>query len=223
MRLTMLSNFQTLHVLPSRVSLVFHFTAWARMDTYTASHYAARPPRPKLWSKSVWRWGVSFQIAIFLDINAVRSETNDAPTKNIAAKATTCLRRGRVRIKCMSMNKCSIHCTSISQKIGLAQEVPYSSRTCSVYIRKYRQQVARCSPIQQSFWEVGCLQKTHCFFRSTQQKSSISVCYEVCLFALSFKNSRSSAKEQPQHWEPMCTTQRFSKGVSVSFLERIAP
>jgi hypothetical protein len=169
MRLTMLSNFQTLHVLPSRVSFVFDFTAWARMDTYTASHYAARPPRPKLWSKSVWRWGVPFQIAIFLDKNAVRSETNDAPTKNIAAKATTCLRRGRVRIKCMSMNKCSIHCTSISQKKGLAQEVPYSSRTCSVYIRKYRQQVARCSPIQQSFWEVGCLQKTHCFSRSMHQ------------------------------------------------------
>ena len=90
-------------------------------------------------------------------------------TKNIAAKATTCLRRRRVRIKCMSMNKCSIHCTSISQKIGLAQEVPYSSRTCSVYIRKYRQQVARCSPIQQSYWEVGCLQKTHCFSRSMHQ------------------------------------------------------
>ena len=129
-----------------------------------------------------------FQIAIFLDKNAVRSETNDAPRKNIAAKATTCLRRGRLCIKCMSMNKCSIHCTSISQKIGLAQEVPYSSRTCSVYIRKYSQQVARCSPIQQSFWEVGCLQKTHRFFRSTQQKCGISVCYEVCLFAFFQKN-----------------------------------
>ena len=63
-----------------------------------------------------------FQIAIFLGKNTVRSETNNAPTKNIAAKATTCLRRGRVRIKCMSMNKCSIHCTSISQKKGLLKK-----------------------------------------------------------------------------------------------------
>ena len=207
MRLTMLSNFQTLHVLPSRVSLVFDFTAWARMDTYTASHY--RPPRPKLWSKPVWRWGVPFQIAIFLGKNAVRSETNDAPTKNIAAKATTCLRRGRVRIKCMSMNKCSIHCTSISQKIGLAQEVPYSSRTCSVYIRKYRQQVARCSPIQQSFWEVGCLQKTHCFFRSTQQKCSISVCYEVCLFAF-FSKIQDPLRRSSLNIESLCVQRSVS-------------
>ena len=87
----------------------------------------------------------------FFAKNAVRSETNFAPTKNIAAKATTCLRRVRVRIKCMSMSKCSIHCTPLYQKIVLAQEVPYPSRTCSAYIRKYRQQVARCSPIQQSF------------------------------------------------------------------------
>ena len=179
------------------------------MDTYTASHYAARPPRPKLWSKSVWRWGVPFQIAIFLDKNAVRSETNDAPTKNIAAKATTCLRRGRVRIKCMSMNKCSIHCTSISQKIGLAQEVPYSSRTCSVYIRKYRQQVARCSPIQQSFWEVGCLQKTHCFFRSTQQKCSVSVCYEVCLFAF-FSKIPDPLRRSSLNIESLCVQRSVS-------------
>ena len=186
MRLTMLSNFQTLHVLPSRVSLVFHFTAWARMDTYTASHYAARPPRPKLWSKSVWGWGVPFQIAIFLDKNAVRSETNDAPTKNIAAKATTCLRRGRVRIKCMSMNKCSIHCTSISQKKGLAQEVPYSSRTCSVYIRKYRQQVARCSPIQQSFEKLGAFRK-HIVSSDQRSKNAVYQYAVRCVFLHSFQ------------------------------------
>ena len=63
-----------------------------------------------------------FQIAIFFAKNAVRSETNFAPTRNIAAKATTCLRRGRVRIKCMSMSKCSIHCTPLYKKIVLAQE-----------------------------------------------------------------------------------------------------
>ena len=203
-------QFSDITCVPSRVSLVFDFTACARMDTYTASHYAARPPRPKLWSKSVWRWGVPFQIAIFLDKHAVRSETNDAPTKNIAAKATTCLRRGRVRIKCMSMNKCSIHCTSISQKIGLAQEVPYSSRTCSVYIRKYRQQVARCSPIQQSFWEVGCLQKTHYFFRSTQQKCSISICYEVCPFAF-FSKIQDPLRRSSLNIESLCVQRSVSQ------------
>ena len=139
-----------------------------------------------------------FQIAIFVAKNAVRSETNFAPTKNIAAKATTCLRRGRVRIKCMSMNKCSIHCTSISQKIGLAQEVPYSSRTCSVYIRKYRQQVARCSPMQQSFEKLGAFRK-HIVSSDQRSKNAVYQYAVRCVFLHSFQNSRSSAKEQPPH------------------------
>ena len=37
--------------------------------------------------------------AIFFAKRAVRSETNDAPAKSIAAKAPTCLRRGRITYK----------------------------------------------------------------------------------------------------------------------------
>lgn len=100
--------------------------------------------------------------------------------------------------------------------------------------------MARCSPTQQSFWEVGCLQKTYCFLRSTRQNIQyISMCphnamhLSKCGVSLarycsvenwysSQQTSVSSGNEQPQHWEPMCTTQRFSKGVSLSRLERIA-
>ena len=129
---------------------------------------------------------MSFQIAIFLDINAVRSETNDAPTKNIAAKATTCLRRGRVRIQCMSMSKCSIHCTPLYQKIVLAQEVPYPSRICSAYIRKYRQQVARCSPIQQSFEKLGAFRK-HIVSSDQRSKNAVYQYAVRCVFLHSFQ------------------------------------
>ena len=196
MRLTMLSNFQTLHVFHPEYHLFLisrHGLVWTRIRLATTR----LGPQDQSYGASLYEGEVC------------PSKLQYFMTKTIAAKDTTCLRRRRVRIKCMSMNKCSIHCTSISQKIGLAQEVPYSSRTCSVNIRKYRQQVARCSPIQQSFWEVGCLQKTHCFFRSTQQKCSISVRYEVCLFAF-FSKIQDPLRRSSLNIESLCVQRSVS-------------
>ena len=100
-----------------------------------------------------------FQIAIFVAKNAVRSETNFAPTKNIAAKATTCLRRGRVRIKCMSMSKCRIHCTPLYQKIVLAQEVPYPSRICSASSESTANKWHAVVPYSSLFEKLGAFRK----------------------------------------------------------------
>ena len=127
-----------------------------------------------------------FQIAIFVAKNAVRSETNFAPTKNIAAKATTCLRRGRVRIKCMSMSKCRIHCTPLYQKIVLAQEVPYPSRICSASSESTANKWHAVVPYSSLFEKLGAFRK-HIVSSDQRSKNAVYQYAMRCVFLHSFQ------------------------------------